>query len=335
MPTVSVIMLAWNQGALLHEAVGSILDQSMSDLELVLVDNGSTDGEVARVLAARPDPRIRVFRQETNLGVAAGANFGIEQSRSPWIAIMDSDDRSHRLRLELQLLAAAADPTLDVITAGAMNMDAEGRLLDPFEVACTPGDIAGITMFRSPIAHPTVLARREIYAAIPYRSEADLASDYDWISRVVERFKVGCVALPLLHYRRHTGSSTQTRFVYHEASICAIRLAVARRRAGRREDFAALCAEVQQWRQGGAVEEVYVHFARRAAAERFFLLATMQAALAVRARGSIGNRLRYLGFLWRAVAQDKGAWPEALAGLGKGPFWSMLKRAGFPAGGRY
>lgn len=112
MPAVSVIMLAWNSGPLLLEAAASILDQSLADLELVLVDNGSTDGAVDRLLAARPDPRIRLLRHPRNLGIAEGVQSAKPLCRAPWIALMDADDRAHPLRLELQLRAAAADPTL-------------------------------------------------------------------------------------------------------------------------------------------------------------------------------------------------------------------------------
>lgn len=328
-------MPVWNQGGFLREAVDSILDQTWSDLELILIDNASTDGAVEAYCRSRTDPRLRVFRQERNLGVAAGINAGVAEARAPWIAIMDGDDRAHPRRLELELLAAECDPTLDVITAGAVNIDADGRSLGRFAVQSTPEEIAAATMFRSPMSHSTVLARREVHAAVPYRPEAQLASDYDWLSRVVERFKVGCVALSLLEYRRHPTAATIARATFLEATVCAIRLAVARRRAGRAEEFAALCSEALPWQNAGSVETAYVHFSRRAAAEGFMLLAAFHAALSCRARPSIRNRLRYFSYLVGAIRRDRGSWPAALAGLGKGPFWVMLRRAGYPSGPNY
>lgn len=72
MPKVSGIILAWNCGDYLLESVGRILNQTMSDLEVVLVDNASTDGSVERLLATKADPRVRLFRQVRNLGVPVG-----------------------------------------------------------------------------------------------------------------------------------------------------------------------------------------------------------------------------------------------------------------------
>ena len=190
-------MLAWNSGEYLAEAVASVLDQTAADLELVLVDNGSTDGAVERVCAQWPDPRLRCFRQETNLGIAAGTNFAVQHCRAPWIMIHDADDRSHPMRLELQLRAAAAEPSLAVLTTGVQWMDAAGREEETYPVWYEPEEIATYVRFNMPVHHPTVLARREGFAAVPYRVEAALCADYDWFSRVVERYRGGGVSLPL------------------------------------------------------------------------------------------------------------------------------------------
>ena len=336
MPAVSVIMLAWNSGAHLDEAVGSILGQTMSDLEVVLVDNGTTDGSVDELLRRRQDARLHVFRQGKNLGIALGTNLGISQARGSWIAMMDCDDRAHPMRLEMELSAATADPSLDVITTGAVWMDETGRTHGCFPVFYEPKEISAYVPFHCPILHPTVLARAGVFAAVNYRPEAELACDYDWVSRVVERFKIGCVSLPLLHYRKHGGSASINRTAYHQAMICAVRLAIARRRAGKEEDFGGLCADATRWSGSpGEMNEIYVHFAQRARADGFDLLAAFHAALACRVCPTAGNYFRFIRYLCTAVRRDRGAWREALAGAGKGPFWVMLKRAGFPPFPRY
>lgn len=335
-PLVSVVMLAWNSGEYLAEAVASVLDQSEANLELVLVDNGSTDGAVERVRAQRPDPRLRCFRQESNLGIAAGTNLAVQHCRAPWIALHDADDRSHPLRLELQLRAAAADPTLDVLATGVRWMDAAGREEGPYPVWYEPEEIAAYVRFNMPVHHPTVLARREVFAAVPYRAEADLCADYDWFSRVAERYRTGGVSLPLYHYRRHAGSASLARYASSQAHICAIRLAQSRRAAGRPEGFAELCAEAKACAADPEpLPAVYRHFSRRAEADGFFTLAALHAALGYRTRRTWGALLRNQRCLVRAIAADPGAWREALGGLGKGPFWIMLKRAGFPPFPRY
>lgn len=337
MPQVSVIVLAWDSGDYLREAVGSLLDQTMPDLEIVLVDNGSTDGCVERLQAARPDPRIRVFRQERNLGMAGGTNFAIEHCRSPWIAILDGDDRSHPLRLELALRAAEACPELDVIATGSVRVDETGRRQEPYQVWHEPHEIAAYVRYHMPVSHPALQARREVYACVRYREEAAMCADYDWISRVIDAgYRVGSVSLPLHEYRRHGGSVTIARHAHSEAYTSAIRLAQWRRAAGQPEDFAALCAEAEAIAdQPGGLEKAYRHFGRRAVAGRLFTLAAFQAALACRVRQSPANQMRFYWYLLRAIAADRGAWRQAVLGLGKGPFWIMLKRAGFPPFPRY
>lgn len=336
MPTVSVIMLAWNSGDYLQRAVDSVLEQTMGDLEIVLVDNGSTDGSVDRLQASRPDPRLRIFRQESNLGIAGGTNFGVQECRSPWIAIHDTDDYSHPLRLELALKAAAVDPTLDVITTGVRVIDENDRESSPLLVCHEPDEISAYLPFNMPVQHGTLQARREVFVQVPYRPCADICTDYDWISRVLERHRIGGVSLPLYYYRRHPGSSTLSRFGTSQAHACAIRLAQRRRAAGRPEDFELLCAVAKQVAAlPQPLPGIFTHFARLAARDGFLVLASYHAALACRSRQSPANLLRFAGYLLRAIVSERGAWREAVAGIGKGPFWAMLGRTGFPHLPRY
>lgn len=337
MPAVSVIILAWNSGRYLRTAVDSILAQTMADLELVLVDNGSTDGSVEELQRTCSDPRLRILRQAANLGVAAGTNLGVREARSPWVAILDSDDWSHPRRLEFQLAAAAVDPALAVIGTGARWMDEADRPGKTYPMFYAPDEIAAYVPWNMPVLHPSVMARRDVFVAVPYRSGLELCADFDWLARVVEQgHRVGVVSLPLVHYRRHEKSGTIRYAQTSQACACAIRLATARRRAGRPDGYEALVAGQAAWQPGAmTLAEVYTHFARRAAAEEFFLLAAFHAALAVRAAPGFAAQLRYLRYLFQAMGRDRGSWPEALGGAGKGPFWILLKRAGFPPFPRY
>ncbi len=329
-------MVTHNNGRYIAEAVASVLGQTLRDLELVVVDNGTTDGSVDAIERNIADPRLHIVRLGCNRGIATGLNAGLDAARGEWRGLLDADDIALSHRLELQLAAARADPSLDVVTGDALYIDADGRLTgDRFRVFHVPEEIAAYTQFNSPINNPTLLARRAVHDAVRYRSEAQLASDYDWISRVVERFKVGSVGVPVVHYRRHPGSSTVACSTFQLASASAVRLATARRRAGRPENFDELQEEAARWETGEDAAGALTHFARRAASEGFALLAAYHAALAVRWRPSPLNQLRFVRALLRAVADDPGSWREAAAGVLKGPFWIMLKRGGFPPFPRY
>lgn len=101
---VSVIMPAWNAAAFMARSVESVLVQSRPELELIIVDDCSTDDTGALIdRYAKNDPRVRCIRQEENSGVAAARNAGIAEARGEWVAFLDSDDWWHPRKLEFQI----------------------------------------------------------------------------------------------------------------------------------------------------------------------------------------------------------------------------------------
>jgi glycosyltransferase involved in cell wall biosynthesis len=335
-PAVSVIILAFNNGPLLTTAVASILDQTMSDLEVVLTDNCSTDGGVDQLLRQRPDPRIKVIRHATNTSVPDSFNLAVAQCSAPWIAIMDADDISLPMRLELQLKALAADPTLDFVTTGAEAIDADGKVIGPWPSLYAPEEIRGAAPYHMPIINPTLLGRAEIFRRLPMRSALRDSSDFDFIQRVIEAGgRIAGLPLTLFQYRRHAGSQTFARVADHEAMTCALRLCAARRRAGRVEDLEAMVRIARERATSLPLDQIYRRYARDCRAEGFPLLAALQAALAVRAKPSASSVFLFVRYLVAAMRADRGATSEALLGVLKGPFWILLRRAGFGGLPRY
>ena len=100
-PVVSVVIANRNAGRFLGPAIQSILGQSFEDLELLVVDDGSTDGSAA-ISRDHPDPRLRFFAREP-LGISAARNFALENARGRYIACMDADDIAHPERLAIQV----------------------------------------------------------------------------------------------------------------------------------------------------------------------------------------------------------------------------------------
>src|ERR1700690_1943654 len=107
-PCISVVMPVWNGETFLREAIDSILSQTFADFELIIVDDGSTDG-TAKILASYPDARLRVFRLD-HAGIVVALNFGAAQARGTWIARQDADDISWPGRLEAQWKALQLNP---------------------------------------------------------------------------------------------------------------------------------------------------------------------------------------------------------------------------------
>lgn len=233
-PAVSVLMPVYNGERFLAEAIDSILGQTFTDFEFVIVDDGSTDASPA-ILAdyASRDPRIRVLTQ-ANAGIVAALNRGLAECRAPLVARMDADDISLPTRLERQVAFLGGHPAVAVVgTAFQLVSDTGGA--GPV-VRHATGHAAIVRGLRrgNCLAHPTVMMRRDpIQAVGGYREFLRHAEDYDLWTRVAERHELANLPECLLRYRVHGG---QVSWAVAEAQVLATLavqgLARARRRTG-------------------------------------------------------------------------------------------------------
>jgi len=113
-PLLSYIVLSYNYERYIGKTLQSILDQTVQDFEIVVVDDGSTDGSVA-VVSAMQDSRIRLFVNEKNIGGAASYNRAVQEARGEWLINLDADDWIDPRKAEIQLQAVNQDPRLDII----------------------------------------------------------------------------------------------------------------------------------------------------------------------------------------------------------------------------
>lgn len=126
-PRVSVVMPMYNVARFVVEAIDSVRDQSFTDFELILVDDGSTD-QTCQIAACYDDPRIR-FIGQANRGLAGARNSGIAAARGDYVALLDSDDRWHKDKLALHVIHLDNDPSVGVSYSGSRFIDVEGRPL--------------------------------------------------------------------------------------------------------------------------------------------------------------------------------------------------------------
>jgi glycosyltransferase involved in cell wall biosynthesis len=191
--SVSVIVRTYNRGYIVADAVRSILSQTMSDLEVVVVDDGSTDDTLA-VLAQLDDDRVRVVRHGTNRGVSAAGNTGIRAARGDLIAHLDSDDLWHRTILETLVDFLDRHPEADAVFCG-LEIERSGhaaspppptafdelvaRLGDPAEVLFAARDMYLCLLETEPITPCTVLIRRDVLQRAHGYDEA-WRSGEDW-----------------------------------------------------------------------------------------------------------------------------------------------------------
>ena len=174
-------MPARNAAATVERAARSILDSTLREIELIVVDDGSTD-DTARVIQGISDSRLRLFRQEA-LGVCAAANRGNAEAVAPVIARMDADDISHPTRLEKQL-SLLHDSGADMVGCRVHIVDALGSTVGSMQryerwsnALTEPSRITAMRFVEMPIVNPTLLARRKVFE-LGFRDGA-WPEDYD------------------------------------------------------------------------------------------------------------------------------------------------------------
>ena len=222
-PTVSVLLPAYNAASSLDAAVRSVLRQSFADFELMIVDDGSTDG-TASLLAGYSDPRIRIVRNSTNRGLVAALNYGIELARGKYVARMDADDVAYRRRLERQLAFLEHHP--DVGICGTwFRAIGDGRRTQ-VRTPTTHDEIAATLFFRSPFGHPTVVFRRSFLNAsqLRYSDDAQHAEDFDLWVRARGQTQFSNIPEYLLDYRIHTAQISAGHRASQISAAARIRL---------------------------------------------------------------------------------------------------------------
>jgi len=210
-PRVTVLMACFNERLYLHEAVQSVLSQSFGDFELLIIDDGSTDGSTEWLSALR-EPRLRLVRHATNRGLTHSLTEGLEIARGRYVARMDADDVALPDRLERQVTFLEAQPAVGLLGACILARNAQGVETRP-ELPLNDLDIRWTCLLASPFAHPTVMFRRELFASLglTYDERFVTAQDYDLWSRALRHVRGANLAEPLLRYRVRCGRSAQRR----------------------------------------------------------------------------------------------------------------------------
>jgi hypothetical protein len=214
-PRVTVLLTVHNGASYIEASLQSLLAQTFEDVELLVVDDASLDG-TAELVERLGDPRVRLHRNDRNLGIPASANVGLELARGSYVARADHDDLSHPRRLELEVAALDANSKLAVVGTWFDVIDADGRVL-----AQPRADIRDFVDFvylllidRSPLHQPTTMFRREAVLKLGgYDEEMHIAEDKDlWRRLALARCGAQVIREPLLRYRVHASQITQTRF---------------------------------------------------------------------------------------------------------------------------
>jgi glycosyltransferase involved in cell wall biosynthesis len=200
---VTVILAVRDGAASIGAAIESIVAQTYFDWDMILVDDGSTDGTGALLDAwAACDSRLSVIHNDRNLGLAPSLNRAWRVARGELIARMDADDVSLPERLQTQVEFLRAHPEIDVVGSGAYLLDDDGQ---PRGISLRAAEHEQLiaNMYREvPFIHPSVMMRRRFLEALDgYDPRLRRGQDYDLWSRGHRRFRYANLSLPLIKYR--------------------------------------------------------------------------------------------------------------------------------------
>lgn len=204
-PKISVVMSVFNGESYLAEAIESILDQTFTDFEFIIINDGSTDTS-SDILQdyAQQDPRIRLIMFDENIGLASALNHGIHQAQGEYIARMDCDDISQSSRLQQQVDYLDAHPEVCLLGAQMMVVDKDKNPLFVFEVPPQHSLIIWNLFFGRTFAHPSVMMRRGVVLRVGgYDESISAAQDIDLWSRMIGQGRFANLPEQLVYYRTH------------------------------------------------------------------------------------------------------------------------------------
>ena len=212
-PLISVLLPVYNGARYLERAVQSILDQTERDFELLVIDDGSTDGSLVILQRfASQDARVRLVARE-NRGCVATLNEMIATARGTFLARMDQDDIAEPRRFERESQALASDASLVAVGCSVYFIDPLDRRLMTCELPVDHQAIVDWVMAierGNGMSHPAMMIRADAMAKIGgYREALWLAEDADLVLRLAEVGRLANLAEPLLSYRLHPQSVSQ------------------------------------------------------------------------------------------------------------------------------
>lgn len=211
MPKISVVMPAYNAEKYIGEAIDSILNQTFTDFEFIIINDGSTD-RTKEIILEYDDSRIVLLENEKNSGIVVTLNKGLDAAKGEYIARMDADDIAVPERLKIQV--EYMDKHLEVGVLGA-GIRIFGDDIEPYDRVFTtnPEQLKSELIFNSCVAHPTVMIRKAVLDSEHFRYDKNYAGAEDYVLwwGLSQKAKIATVPDILHHYRIHRNQITQDK----------------------------------------------------------------------------------------------------------------------------
>ena len=208
---ISVVMAVYNGENYLRTAIDSILRQTESDFEFIIIDDASTDSTPS-ILDSYADDRLRVIRNEQNLKLPASLNKGLKMARGKYIARMDADDIAMPDRFEKQVKYLETHQDVAVIGGSFQVFNEFGEDVYVHKAYCDEM-LDKYYLIPSPIGHPTAMLRKSMTVdeGFLYDEQYTSAQDYDLWLRIAQKHKINNIPDVVLKYRVHANSISKKR----------------------------------------------------------------------------------------------------------------------------
>ena len=215
-PLVSVVIATYNMAAFLPFAIQSALAQTYRNIEVLVIDDGSTDNTADVVVPHLANPRVR-FLSQKNSGQAVAKNRGIRESGGQYVAFLDADDLWAPDKLELQLPLFAASSSVGVVYSALSRIDDKGDRLPDIPISLHRGRVTGVMLISNFVGFGTSVVRRECFERLGLFDETlGMGIDYDLWLRISTEYEFDYVNRPLLYRREWSGQMSKnwhTRYV--------------------------------------------------------------------------------------------------------------------------
>jgi glycosyltransferase involved in cell wall biosynthesis len=205
-PLISIIMPVFNGAKFLKDAIDSILNQTYTNFEFIIVDDKSTDSSL-KIIKSFSDNRIKILQNKINSGVAFSLNKALKVAKGKYIARMDADDISYLNRIEKQVKFLDKNPNIIAVGCQVKIIDNDNQITGTRHYPINPQKCHDYLMLTSPIQHPTLMARAEIYKIIGYTNEYKTAEDWDLYFRFLNYGQLSNINQYLYSYRQLFGTN--------------------------------------------------------------------------------------------------------------------------------
>lgn len=227
-PRISVIMPVYNADRFITAAIDSILTQTFQNFELLILDDASTDNSKEIILKYN-DKRIKVFYSDTNQGIVANLNKGIEIAQGEYIARMDADDISKPERFLKQIKFLDDNKNIGLCGSWYTPFNESG-VLSTVKHSEYNAQILAELLFYCPLGHPTIMGRKQIFIENKYDKNFFPAEDYELWSRLSEKTEFYNIPESLLNYRLHNANVSVIRAEFQRQNTLSIQFQLWKRK---------------------------------------------------------------------------------------------------------